>query len=181
MLTERPIGGLGRSGRSGVLALLRTAARARVGRLFRAADSALAPGSDTLLPALRPQDETAGLMLVESGFVTEAGSKTKNSVKALVQASPPAIAGTASGQTTYDSASMKPFAAVSITDPNTGVQVETVTIVLSNSTNGVLTDPNTASDGSSFLNGTYTVSGTAAQVSSDVDALVDKIQHLSPN
>jgi len=120
-------------------------------------------------------------MLVESGFVTEAGSKTKNSVKALVQASPPAIAGTASGQTTYDSASMKPFAAVSITDPNTGVQVETVTIVLSNSTNGVLTDPNTASDGSSFLNGTYTVSGTAAQVSSDVDALVDKIQHLSPN
>ena len=39
-----------------------------------------------------------------------------------------------------------------------------MTVTPSTTVNGALSDPNSATDGGSFSNGTYTVSGTAAAV-----------------
>ena len=87
-------------------------------------------------------------------------------------ASPPAITGAVANQAVHDNATIDPFALVMIGDPNAG-QTETVTITPSNITNGTLSDPNAATDLSTINgNGVYTVTGTAAAVTADLDALV---------
>jgi hypothetical protein len=51
-------------------------------------------------------------------------------------AADPVISGTQAGQATTDDASIKPFASVSITDPNPGSPVESVTVVPSLAADG---------------------------------------------
>jgi uncharacterized repeat protein (TIGR03803 family) len=82
-----------------------------------------------------------------------------------------AITGTVVNQAVNDNATIDPFAHVVITDLNAG-QTETVTITPSNIANGTLSDPNAATDGSAISNGVYAVTGTAAAVTADLDALV---------
>ena len=85
---------------------------------------------------------------------------------------PLAITGTVANQAVHDNATIDPFAHVTVTDANAG-QTETVTITPSNITNGTLSDPNAATDLSTINgNGVYTVTGTAAAVTADLDALV---------
>src|SRR6202050_2959834 len=84
---------------------------------------------------------------------------------------PLAITGTVANQAVHDNATIDPFAHVTVTDANAG-QTETVTITPSNIANGTLSDPNAATDGSAISNGVYTVTGTAAAVTADLDALV---------
>jgi plastocyanin len=84
---------------------------------------------------------------------------------------PPSVAGAVPGQVTPDTTPIDPFAQVAITDPNAG-QTETASITLSNADNGTLVDPNAASDGSSFADGVYTNTGTAAAVAAAADGLV---------
>ena len=64
-----------------------------------------------------------------------------------------------------------PFALVKISDPNVG-QTETVTVTPSQTANGTLFDPNAANNGSTITNGVYKVTGTATQVTADLDALI---------
>jgi hypothetical protein len=89
----------------------------------------------------------------------------------IVVGTPPVISGTQAGQQVNDHATITPFAHVQITDANAGPQTETVTINFTGA-NGTLTDPNAASDHSVIGSGSYTVTGTATQVSGDLDALV---------
>ena len=84
---------------------------------------------------------------------------------------PPTITGTLAHQTVNDNATVDPFVRVSVTDLNVG-QTETVTVTLSNGANGTLSDPNALTDGSTYKSGVYTVTGTAAAVTADLDALV---------
>ncbi|MCK1494931.1 hypothetical protein IVB14_32120 [Bradyrhizobium sp. 180] len=81
---------------------------------------------------------------------------------ALAQA---AITGTAAGQLTTSDAPINPFSGVTIADPNIGT-TETLTITLSGA-GGTLSGTGLSGGGS-----TYTLSGTAATISSELQALV---------
>ena len=83
----------------------------------------------------------------------------------------PTITGTVANQAVNDNATTDPFALVAISDPNVG-QTETVTVTPTLTANGTLSDPNAATDGSTITNGVYKVTGTAAQVTTDLDALI---------
>ena len=56
-----------------------------------------------------------------------------------------------------DNKTILPFASVTLNDA--GATTMTATVTLSASVNGMLSDPNAATDGGSFVNGVYTVSG----------------------
>jgi plastocyanin len=80
------------------------------------------------------------------------------------------IGGTQANQAVNDNATINPFAHVMIADANPDLS-ETIHILF-NPNNGTLTDPNAASDHSVISSSSYTVTGTPAQVSADLDALV---------
>jgi autotransporter-associated beta strand protein len=82
----------------------------------------------------------------------------------------PTITATTAAVATTDEASVNPFAGVSISDPN-GNQTETASVSFANA-NGTLADPNAATDGGSFSNGVYTVTGSAAAIATALDGLV---------
>ena len=84
---------------------------------------------------------------------------------------PLTLTGTVAHQAINDNATIDPFARVTVTDPNFN-QTETVHVTLSNAANGALFDPHAANDGSTIMNGVYTVTGTAAAVTANLDALV---------
>ena len=100
-----------------------------------------------------------------------AATDNTSSVIATAIAVPPTITGTVAKQAVNDNATIDPFAHVKITDLNFG-QIETVTVTPTQTANGTLFDPNAANDGSTITNGVYKVTGTAAQVTADLDALV---------
>jgi Ca2+-binding RTX toxin-like protein len=78
----------------------------------------------------------------------------------------PTITGTKAGQTTTSEAPVKPFSGVTITDANNGgTEIDTLSITLSGG--GTL-----SGTGLSGSDGSYTLSGTAAAISSELDALV---------
>ncbi len=107
--------------------------------------------------------------LVLSGNYTGDSITANGSVLTFGTAVAPGISGTAAGQALSDTGSVSPFANVTIQDSNVG-QTETVTITLSATANGSLTnlgngtyDPTT---------GVYTNVGSAAQVTADLHALL---------
>jgi uncharacterized repeat protein (TIGR03803 family) len=117
----------------------------------------------------------AGLIIDAAGdlFGTTAvgGANGGGTVFEIMTAQAPTITGTVANQPVTDHATIDPFALVKITDPNIG-QTETVTVTSSQTTNGTLFDPNAATNGSTITNGVYKVTGTAAQVTADLDALI---------
>ena len=90
-------------------------------------------------------------------------------VIATAVAVPIAIVGTAAGQKTNDTRPLTPFLNVIVVDPNFG-QTETVTVALSSTANGILTNLGIGSYNTST--GVYTVAGTAAAVSAALETLV---------
>jgi endoglucanase len=86
-------------------------------------------------------------------------------------ATPIAITPVSRNIATTDSASVVPFAGVAITDANMG-QAETLTVASSTPANGTLSDPHAAADGSTVVNGLWTVSGSAADVVAALKGLV---------
>jgi acyl-coenzyme A thioesterase PaaI-like protein len=113
---------------------------------------------------------TTGFTVAVTDSAGQTASNSTTSVVTTAVATTPTITGTLADQTVSDNARIDPFAAVSITDSNAG-QTETLTVTLSSSANGALSDPNALTDGSTFKNGVYTVTGTAAAVTADLDAL----------
>jgi hypothetical protein len=79
----------------------------------------------------------------------------------------PLITGTAANQAVTDRTTIDPFAAVTLTEGNSG-QTEAVTVTLSNAANGTLSD---LGDGN-FSDGVYTATGTAAEITAALDGLV---------
>jgi plastocyanin len=96
-------------------------------------------------------------------------SNTITSIGAFRAALPPVIAGTAAGQTITDHGSLAAFSGATITDPNGISQLDTVVVASSNTLDGTLSD---ALGGAVSAAGVYTVSGSAATVSSDLQKLV---------
>ena len=94
------------------------------------------------------------------------------SVTLTLLVSAPVISGTQANQATTDQVAIDPFSKVTITDANSGNPSETVTVVPTNSVNGVLSDPNAATDGGTVTNGIYVVRGSAAAVTKAIDGLV---------
>ena len=73
---------------------------------------------------------------------------------------------------TTDEATVTPFAALAVTDANGGTPTETITVSLSNGANGTLYDPDARTDGAVDQDGILTITGSAADVSTVLEALV---------
>jgi plastocyanin len=82
------------------------------------------------------------------------------------------LTGYATSLATTDEAAVTPFASLAVTDGNAGTPLETITVSLSNGADGSLYDPNAKTDGSVYDNGILTLTGSAAEVSTILDALV---------
>ena len=107
-----------------------------------------------------------------AGGSTTTATDSTTTVIDTVPVQPSTISGTAASQAATDEKAVMPFARVAIADPNGGSPTETVTVTPSTTANGALSDPNQTSDHASFSNGTYTVTGAAAQVQADLRGLV---------
>ena len=88
-----------------------------------------------------------------------------------------AVAGARLGQTTTDDTPIRPFSSVTVTDlPNPyayGAPVpDVLTITPSSPLNGVIVDPNQASDGGHYVNGAYRLEAVGTDLTRDVEGLV---------
>jgi hypothetical protein len=96
---------------------------------------------------------------------------TVDSTTSVIDSDPavaPTITGTVAGQTTTSEAPVEPFAGVTIGDTNSGA-ADTLSITLAGG--GTLAD-GVGFNGLSGGNGSYTLSGTAAAITTELDALV---------
>ena len=84
-----------------------------------------------------------------------------------------AITVTASGNavSTSNAAAVSPFTGVAIGEPNVD-QSETATVTLNKAAAGALSDPSAKSNGSTLVNGVYSVSGSAAAVAAALGGLM---------
>jgi beta-glucanase (GH16 family) len=73
--------------------------------------------------------------------------------------------------TSTHGASVNPFTGIGISDEN-AAQTETATVTLSSAGTGTLSDPTAATDGSTVVNGAWTIAGSAATVAAALDGLV---------
>ena len=94
-----------------------------------------------------------------------------DNVEAGTAPATPTIAGTVAGQADSDEAGIKPFVSVAIADANAD-QTETVTVTPDAAGNGALSDPSATSDGGTVSGDVYTMSGSAAQVTTALQNLV---------
>jgi hypothetical protein len=101
-----------------------------------------------------------------------AGENSGNGSVFIAPVDTPIIGGTVADQPMTVMTPIDPFTEATVTDPNLGTLPETLTVTPSSTANGMLSDPNVATDLSSISDGVYAVSGTAAQVEADLRDLV---------
>ena len=112
---------------------------------------------------------------VTTGFTISvldaAGNSATNALTTLTATRadlPPVIAGIVAGQPVADTASLRPFAATTVADPDGGLQ-ETATVTLSSTANGALAD---AAGGSyDATHGVFTATGSAQSITAILQAL----------
>ena len=114
------------------------------------------------------QSVVTGFTLRDTSSAGTSATDTTTSVVATAVALP-TISNTATGQAVTDQTILTPFATVVIADSN-AAQAQTVTVTLSAAANGSLT--NVGGGNYNFLTGVYSDSGSAASISSDLNALV---------
>ena len=107
-----------------------------------------------------------------AGGSTATTTDSTTSVIDTVAFQPSTISGAVANQTNTDEKVSAPFATVTIADANPGSPTETVTVTPNAAANGVLSDPNAATDGSVASGGAVNLKGTAAQVTTALDRLV---------
>ena len=104
-----------------------------------------------------------------------AGAPSSNTITGTIVTRAPTVTGTVAGQTTTFEATIKPFFGVTVADANSGA-TDTLTITVGG-TGGTLTGTGLSGGAGGF----YTLSGTAASVTSDLDALSFKATAGTPN
>ncbi len=114
------------------------------------------------------QSVTTNLALVVEDNFGGVAQDATTSVTATAVENAPVISGTAAGQTTTDAAAIHPFASVQITDVDAG-KVETLTVSEGQAQNGALT--HLGSGSFDAATGIYTDSGTAGQITADLQGL----------
>ncbi len=124
------------------------------GLVFTPTAHQVAPGGSVTTTFTITATDTAGA----------SASDANTTLAATALSDPPVIAGATAGQTTTDEATISPFTGVSINDVDAGA-TETLTISLSGS-GGTLSGA-----GLTGGSGSYTLSGTAAAVTTELDAL----------
>ena len=127
------------------------------GLVFNPKPTQVAPG----------QTVTTGFTISDIDTASAQAIDTATTVIATAATLAPTIAGTIVRQTVGAPATIRPFTGVAIDDLNFG-QTESVTVTLSASANGTLTNLG----GGTYANGIYTVSGSAAAVSTALQGLV---------
>jgi uncharacterized repeat protein (TIGR03803 family) len=115
------------------------------------------------------------------GTTSQGGANARGTVFEITGAgfvtAPPTISGTIGGQTTIAEAPVTPFAEVTVGDPNASA-TDTLTITLSKGgANGKLSGTNL----SGLKNGLYTLTGTAAAITTELDALTFTPATGAPN
>jgi uncharacterized repeat protein (TIGR03803 family) len=125
-------------------------------------------GSNGYYPGAGLTADANGNLFGTTGNGGDGGDGTVFEIPGVFQLAPavaPTIAGTVSGQTTTSETPVRPFARVTIGDANVGAN-ETLTITLGG-TGGTLSGTGL----SGGVGGVYTLSGTAAAITSELDAL----------
>lgn len=112
---------------------------------------------------------TFSLTVAQTGAGTLSTTDNTTSVIDTVAAQTSTISGAKANQATTDEVSIKPFANVTIADPNAAGTTDTVKVTFGNAANGSLSDPN--QDGV-FDNGTYIIQGSASFVTAGLRGLV---------
>ena len=95
--------------------------------------------------------------------LTNSGFNTRAPLQPLT------IAGAVANQTILDTSQVHPFAGVTVSDPNIG-QTETVTVTLSSTANGTIS--NLGGGSFNIASGVYTDTGSAAVITTDLQGLV---------
>jgi hypothetical protein len=114
------------------------------------------------------QTVTTGFAISDTDTAAESATDSTTTVIATAKAVPPTINGTGAGQQISDPGRISPLANVVIADPNPG-QTETVTVTLSATANGTLT--NLGGGAYDVATGVYTDVGTSAAVTTALDGL----------
>ncbi len=110
------------------------------------------------------------------------GAPVVDSTTSVIDSDPavaPTIAGTVAGQTTTSETPVKPFAHATVGDANVGA-TDTLTITLGGA-GGTLADGTGFNSLTTVGAGVYTLSGTAAAITSELDALVFTPKAGAPN
>jgi plastocyanin len=125
------------------------------------------PSSHQVAPG---QSVVTDFTIQDTDTASQTASDTTTSVIATAVAVSPTIHGTLAGQQTTDQGMITPFGTVVIADANLG-QTETVTVTLSATANGILTNLGT---GGSYnpVTGVYQDVGTAGAVTTALNGLV---------
>ena len=147
------LSGVGLTGSDGVYTVTGSAAQVQ---------AALQAASFT--PAAGRAATTAFTITVTDGIATASDSTTSVIAVAASGNTPPAISGAVAGQPDTAGTPIRPFAALTVSDPDAG-QTESVTISFPGA-NGVL-----AGGGFAGSNGSYTVSGSLAEVQAALRAV----------
>jgi hypothetical protein len=158
-LTPLPNAGTLSAGVYTVIGSARAVTTALNGLVFTPNAHQVAPGRSVITDFTIHDTDTA----------SQTATDTTTSVVATAVAVPPVITGTRAGQAITDQGTIIPFSTVMIADANIG-QTETVTVTLSSTANGTLS--NLAGGVYNASTGVYTDVGAAGTVTTALDGLI---------
>ena len=119
----------------------------------------------TPTPGIPGQGVTTGFTINDTDAL---GLNATDSVTSVIAVAGPAIGGTIGNQTITAQSTITPFASVTVADDDS--QVETVTVTLSNASDGSLSNLGNGSYDPDA--GVYTTTGSAAAVATDLQGLI---------
>ena len=120
-------------------------------------------------------DETSGTVGGPADASVKGGTtafSTASATASITINAPPTITGTAAGQATADCATIKPFSAVTIGDPDVPAETLTTTVEIGTPANGSFTAASLSGWTTIIAGSKYSFTGTAAATTTKIRALV---------